>query len=377
MHSDNLSNMVPDNPYFLLTPGPLSTSKQVRASLLFDMCTWDEDFTNLTQKVRAELCSLLGAEAGEYTCVLMQGSGTFSVEAVIGSAVPKNGKLLIVANGHYGRRMAKIAEYLDINHILLDFGEDSPVDMAKYIGALRNDPFISHVAAVHVETSTGILNPVKKIGGIAKKMGKVFILDAMSSFGGLDEDFSRSGADFIIASSNKCVQGIPGIGFILARRELMEQTKGYARSLSLDLYSQWKEMEEKHGKWRYTAPTHALRALDTALAELEAEGGPKGRHARYAANQKKLVMGMRELGFAALLPDEHHSPIITTFHYHDNPGFTFEKLYNGLKKKGFIIYPGKITFANTFRLGNIGEISSEDISFLLEAVKDVLARIHE
>lgn len=370
-----LSKMVPDNPYFLLTPGPLSTSKQVRASLLYDMCTWDKDFTDLTQKVRAELCSLLGEKASAYTCVLMQGSGTFSVEAAIGSAMPKGGKLLILANGHYGLRMAKIARCLGIEHILLDFGEDSPVDMARYEAALQSDPQISHVAVVHVETSTGILNPAEKIGRIAKKAGKVFILDAMSSFGGLADDFSLTGADFIIASSNKCIQGIPGIGLILARHELMEQIRGNARSLSLDLYGQWKEMEDKHGKWRYTAPTHALRALDVALAELAAEGGPQGRWQRLAANQKKLVRGMRELGFKTLLPDEHHSPIITTFHYHDRPGFTFEKLYAGLKEKGFIIYPGKITRADTFRLGNIGEVSAQDIDALLAAMKDALGNI--
>ena len=374
MYTD-LSKMVPDNPYFLLTPGPLSTSKQVRAALLYDMCTWDKDFTGLTQQVRGKLCALLGEKAAEYTCVLMQGSGTFSVEAVIGSALPKEGKLLIMANGHYGLRMAKIAQCLGIDHTLLDFGEDSPVDMARYEEALRSDPRLTHVAVVHVETSTGILNPARAIGGMARKAGKIFILDAMSSFGGLAEDFSLMGADFIIASSNKCIQGIPGIGFVLARRDIMGQLKGNARSLSLDLYNQWKEMEDKNGKWRYTAPTHALRALDVALDQLAEEGGPQGRWQRLAANQKKLTQGMRDLGFETLLPDAHHSPIITTFRYHQKPGFTFEKMYDALKKKGFIIYPGKITTADTFRLGNIGEVASEDIDTLLVGMKDALEQL--
>ena len=367
--------MVPDNPYFLLTPGPLSTSKQVRAALLYDMCTWDKDFTDLTQKVRGELCALMGSRADEYTCVLMQGSGTFSVEAVIGSALPKNGKVLILANGHYGLRIAKIANCLDIDHTLLDFGEDSPVDMTRFEAALRDDPAISHVAVVHVETSTGILNPAREIGALAKKEGKIFILDAMSSFAGLADDFSLINADFVVASSNKCIQGIPGIGFVFAKRELMEQIKDNARSLSLDLYGQWKEMEDKHGKWRYTAPTHALRALDVALGQLKNEGGPAGRWARLEANQKKLVKGMRALGFETLLPDVHHSPIITTFRYHAKSGFTFEKLYGLLKAKGFIIYPGKITHADTFRLGNIGEVSSADIDTLLAAMKGALEEI--
>ena len=375
--SNDLSQMVPDNPYFLLTPGPLSTSKRVRAALLYDMCTWDKEFTDLTQKVRAKLCSLVGSKASDYTCVLMQGSGTFSVEAVIGSALPKDGKLLILANGHYGLRMGKIATCLNIDHAVMDFGEDGSIDLEKMTNLLKNDDSITHVAVVHVETSTGILNPAKQVGEIVKKAGKTFILDAMSSFGGLPDDFSQIGADFIIASSNKCLQGIPGIGYVLATRAMMEKCQGNARSLSLDLYSQWKEMEDKHGKWRYTAPTHALRALDVALDELQEEGGPEGRWRRLSKNQKILVKGMRELGFKTLLPDELHSPIITTFYYHDQAGFSFEKLYAGLKNKGFIIYPGKITKKDTFRLGNIGEVYAKDITQLISAVEQTMDEIRD
>lgn len=375
--SDNLEELarfVPDNPYFLLTPGPLSTSKEVRAALLYDMCTWDNEFTSLTQKVRAEICALMGQGAANYTCVLMQGSGTFSVEAVLGT-LPENAKLLILANGHYGLRMGKIATCLKIEHTLIDFGEDSAVNMQQIAEILEKDPAITHVAMVHVETSTGILNPAKEVGELVKKAGKIYILDAMSSFGGLGDDFSEIKADFVIASSNKCLQGIPGIGYILAKPETLESCKGNARSLSLDLYAQWREMEDKNGKWRYTAPTHVLRALNVALAQLEEEGGPKGRHARLQKNQKLLVRGMRELGFETLLPDELHSPVITTFYYHPQPGFTFEKFYNSLKKRGFIIYPGKITRADTFRLGNIGHVYEKDIHTLLKAIKEALREI--
>lgn len=372
---DDITAMVPDNPYLLLTPGPLSTSREVRASLLVDMCTWDKEFTDLTQKVRSGLLALMGSRAEDYTCVLMQGSGTFSVEAAIGAAVPEGGKLLVLANGHYGLRMIKIAECLKMEHRLLDFGEERPVCLKSVEKALKEDKDITHVAVVHVETSTGILNPARDVGEVVKSYGKEFILDAMSSFGGLEEDFSLIGADFIVASSNKCLQGIPGIGYVLARRSSLEKTKGNARSLSLDLYSQWREMEEKNGKWRYTAPTHALRGLSVALDQLEAEGGPAGRWRRLAANQKMLVEGMHGLGFRTLLPDKLHSPIITTFLYHEMHGFTFEKLYMGLKEKGFIIYPGKVTDLDTFRLGNIGEVGPEDIGRLLDAVKETLREI--
>ena len=377
--SDNLQKLarfVPDNPYFLLTPGPLSTSKEVRAALLYDMCTWDNDFTSLTQKVRAEICALMGQGAANYTCVLMQGSGTFSVEAVIGT-LPAKAKLLILANGHYGLRMAKIAACLKIEHTLVDFGEDKPVNLGQIEEILKNDPALTHVAMVHVETSTGILNPARAVGEKVKKAGKTYILDAMSSFGGLADDFSQIQADFVIASSNKCLQGIPGIGYILAKPQTLENCKSNARSLSLDLYAQWREMEDKQGKWRYTAPTHVLRALDVALTQLKEEGGPKARHARLQKNQKLLVKGMRELGFETLLPDELHSPIITTFYYHQQPGFTFEKFYNALKKRGFIIYPGKITHANTFRLGNIGQVYEKDIQALLVAVAEAMLEIRQ
>ncbi len=361
-------NLIPDNPYFLLTPGPLSTSKGVRAAMFRDWCTWDADYNAIVQDIRTQLTSLASRKAQDYTCVLMQGSGTFSVESCIGTALPQGGRLLVLANGHYGERMAQISRRLQIPTSLQDSSETGPVDLDALRLALEADPSISHVAVVHCETTTGMLNPVEKIGKIVKEAGRIFIVDAMSSFGGIPMDMADMGADFLVSSANKCIQGVPGFGFILALRSQMERLEGRARSLSMDAYDQWREMENKNGKWRYTSPTHVVRAFAQALQELQEEGGVAARHNRYSENQRLLVQGMRELGFATLLPDALQSPIITSFINPVHPNFEFSEFYKRLKAQGYVIYPGKVTGADTFRIGSIGDFAPSDAPGLLQAV---------
>lgn len=362
------TTFVPDNPYLLLTPGPLSTSKSVKATMLRDWCTWDDDYNAIVRDLRRRLVALATAAEG-YTSVLMQGSGTFAVESVIGTAVPGDGKLLVMVSGAYGTRMATIADRLGIAHVVMDCGETSPPAPEALAEELDRNPEITHVAVVHCETTTGMLNPVAALGAVAKAAGRTFIVDAMSSFGGVPLDVDAMGADFCISSANKCIQGVPGFGFVITRREAMAACQGRARSLSLDLYDQWRVMEEKGGKWRFTSPTHVVRAFATAMDELEAEGGVAARHARYAKNQRQLVAGMRALGFATLLPDACQSPIITSFVSPGEPGYRFEDFYQALKAKGYVIYPGKVTASPTFRIGNIGEVYPKDIEGLLEAVE--------
>jgi 2-aminoethylphosphonate-pyruvate transaminase len=362
-------NLIPDNPYFLLTPGPLSTSKGVRAAMFRDWCTWDREYNDIVQAIRARLVELASASPG-YTCVLMQGSGTFAVESCIGTALPREGHLLVLANGHYGERMAVIGERLGIRTTVHDTGETGPLDVPGLRHALENDASISHVAVVHCETTTGMLNPVREIGAVVKGAGRTYIVDAMSSFGGIPLDMAELGADFLVSSANKCIQGVPGFGFIIAMRREMLQLEGRARSLSLDAHDQWREMEQKGGKWRYTSPTHVVRAFARALEELEEEGGVAARHARYSENQHLLVRGMRELGFETLLPDALHSPIITSFCDPEHPEFSFQEFHARLKARGYVIYPGKVTGAATFRIGSIGEFSPSDVPGLLAAVRD-------
>jgi 2-aminoethylphosphonate-pyruvate transaminase len=361
-------SLLPDNPYLLLTPGPLSTTKTVKAVMLRDWCTWDDDYNGIVQRIRHQLVTIATQSHG-YTTVLMQGSGTFCVEAAITTMVPKDGKLLVLANGAYGQRMATISARCGIAYSILDSGEQAPPDLEALQRTLDQDHTISHVAVVHCETTTGMLNPVNEIGAIVKASGRSYLVDAMSSFGGIPMDIAAMKADCLISSANKCIQGVPGFGFVIAKLSELEQTAGQARSLSLDLYDQWKTMETKGGKWRFTSPTHVVRAFAQALDELEAEGGVTQRYHRYRDNQRMLAEGMQKLGFASFLPDALQSPIITAFISPDAIHYRFETFYAALKSHGFVIYPGKVTKQDTFRIGTIGHVEANDIARLLQAVE--------
>lgn len=360
--------------YLLLTPGPLSTTATVRAAMGRDWCTWDPEYNEgVVEPIRRSLVALADPDGrGDLTSVLLQGSGTASVEATVGGAVGDDGRLLVLANGHYGERIGRIAEVARLDHHVLDFGELGGIDMDAVAATIDADPRISHVAMVHCETTTGRLNPLEAVAATVGARGRSFIVDAMSSFGGMPIDVAGLGVDFLVSSANKCIQGVPGFGLVVARRTALEGLAGRARSLSLDLHGQWAEMERKRGKWRYTSPTHAVRAFAQALRELDAEGGVEARHRRYSANHRTLVDGMRAAGFATLLPDEDQSPFITAFAAPD--GFVFEDLYMWLKRAGFVIYPGKVTAAESFRIGTIGDVQPSDIAELVAEVARWRAR---
>ncbi len=339
-----------DIPYLLLTPGPLTTSKTVKQVMLRDYCTWDDDYNCIVSDIRRRLVGLAGG-GDEHTSVLMQGSGTFAVEATLGSAIGPDGKLLVVDNGAYGRRIAQIAGRLKIDHVVLEQPEVEPTDLGRLEEMLAADGAISHVAMVHCETTTGLLNPAAEVGDLVRKYGRIYILDAMSSFGGVSMTIEGVAAHYLISSSNKCIQGVPGFGFVIAHRPTFEKTAGWARSLSLDLFDQWHTMETQGGKWRYTSPTHTVRAFAQALSELDEEGGVEARAGRYAENHRLLVEGMQQIGFRALIAPQHQSHIITAFLYPDDPNFTFQSFYDGMKARRFVLYPGKVSHADTFRIG--------------------------
>lgn len=357
-----------DIPYLLLTPGPLTTTRTVRQAMLRDYSTWDVDYNSLVSDVRRKLVQLV-TESDQFTSVLMQGSGTFSVEATIGTVVPPDGQLLVVNNGAYGKRMRQIAECLQIPTVEAAFNETEPASPDVVAALLEEHPDVTHVAMVHCETTTGMLNPVAEVGKRVRERGRVFIVDAMSSFGGMQLSMESVSADYLISSANKCVQGVPGFGFVIARRSELQQTEGFARSLSLDLFDQWREMEQGGGKWRFTSPTHVVRAFAQALEELDAEGGVVAREQRYSQNQQRLVAGLRGLGIATLLPDELHSPIITSF-ICPPENFEFQEFYDRLKARRFVIYPGKVTAADTFRIGTIGNVHPADIDQLITAIAE-------
>jgi len=364
-------DFIPDNPYILLTPGPLSTSKSVRNAMLRDWCTWDADYNEgIVQNIRSRLVALATSNTEAYTAVLMQGSGSFTVEACLGTAIPKNGKVLIISNGAYGKRIIEMAQILDISHVTMVLTETDAPNPNKVAAILAEDSDITHVAIVHCETTTGMLNPLEELSKVAKAAGKILIIDAMSSFGGIPMDIGNLDIDFLISSANKCIQGVPGFGFVIAKRDVLEQCAGNARSLCLDLIGQWRDME-KSGKWRYTSPTHVVRAFYQALDELEVEGGIEARYKRYCANHSILVNGMRDMDFNTLLPDEMQSPIITSFLYPDAK-FDFMRFYEAVKACGFVLYPGKISQADTFRIGNIGEVYPHDIRRLIQSIQEVM-----
>ena len=279
--------------YLLLTPGPLSTSQTVREAMLQDWCTWDKDYNEgIVTPIRKGLLAIAGLDGDEYTSVLLQGSGTYCVEATIGAAVRPEDKLLILANGAYGKRMAQIADYYHINYVLVSLHETELVTGEVARRALEEHPGITHLSMVHSETTTGLLNPIEEVAEVIKGRGITFIVDAMSSFGGVPIDVKGLGIDFLVSSANKCIQGVPGFGFILAQKDKLMATKGNARSLSLDIYAQWEAMEKGGGKWRFTSPTHVVHAFYQAMKELNEEGGITARYKRYQENHQILVEGI-------------------------------------------------------------------------------------
>lgn len=346
--------------YKLLTPGPLTTTETVKKEMMFDHCTWDDDYKAITQKIRKDLLKLAEVDEEEYTVVLMQGSGTFGVESVITSSVGTQDKILVCSNGAYGERMAQIARQARKNLVVYNEEYNKVPDAQKVKAILAQDPAITHVGMIHSETTSGILNDIESVGQVVKEAGKTFIVDGMSSFGGVEIDVKGIGIDFIISSANKCVQGVPGFSYIICKKEALMNCEGKCSSLSLDLYDQWVTMN-KDGKWRFTSPTHVVLAFDKALEELKQEGGIPARAKRYRENNRRLIQRMKKMGIRTYIDDTHQGPIITTFFYPESGKFCFEDMYEYVKERGYAIYPGKVTDADTFRLGNIGEIYLEDI----------------
>ncbi|HDN9023958.1 2-aminoethylphosphonate--pyruvate transaminase [Aeromonas veronii] len=357
--------------YLLLTPGPLSTTATVRAAMLQDSCTWDADYNQgVVEPIRRELVRLAtGPEyQSDYSAVLVQGSGSYVVESVLGSAIGVDECLLIINNGAYGARMGEMARCLGLRYHELDCGETTRPEPAAIEAMLARHPEITHLAMVHCETTTGMLNPLDEVAELCQRRGIRLIVDAMSSFGGIPIDMGRLGIEFLISSANKCIQGVPGFGFVIARRAALAACAGRARSVSLDLHAQWQTMELQGGKWRFTSPTHTVLAFAQALRELDEEGGIEARHQRYSENQRTLVAGMAALGFAPLLPEQWQSPIITAFYSPAHPDYRFADFYQRLKAQGFVIYPGKVSQADCFRIGNIGDVTPERVRDLLAAM---------
>ena len=367
--------LVTDRDKLLFTPGPLTTSLSVKQAMLHDAGSWHFEFNARVNWIRERLLSLAGVSRDSgWETVLLQGSGTFGVEAVFQTCIPPEGKVAILSNGAYGERAMLMLQHARIAHVVLRTPEDTPNDAVALDPLLAIDPAITHVMMIHCETTSGVLNDLRTVGAVARKHSKTFIVDAMSSFGAMPIDFEGCGIDYLISSANKCIEGVPGFSFVICRRAKLLACEGWARSLSLDLLAQLKGFE-KAGQFRYTPPTHSLLAFEVALKELEQEGGIDGRAARYRRNHAVLLEGMRGLGFRSYLPEAVQSYIITSFYFPNDPRFTFEDFYRRLSDKGHIIYPGKISKADLFRIGSIGRLFESDMRALVAAVGEVLQDI--
>lgn len=359
---------------YLLTPGPLTTAYSVKEAMLRDWGSWDGDFRAMTAELRRHLLEIAGDVDGEFDCVPMQGSGSFSVEAMLGSFVPKDGKVLVLMNGAYGKRISQTLTYLGRAHVDIDKGDYMPPRGHEVAAALEADPEITHVVVVHCETSSGILNPLKEISETVYAHGRKLLVDSMSAFGAVPAGIADFRYEAIVSSANKCIEGVPGFGFVLARKSALEEARGNSHSLSLDIHAQWDHMN-KTGQWRFTPPTHVVAAFLEALRIHREEGGVPARGGRYARNRDVMVAGMRGLGFETLLADQWLSPVIVTFFSPAHPAFAFDRFYALMKEKGFIIYPGKLTVVDSFRIGCIGRMDEHVMRRVVEAARNSLTEM--
>ena len=355
-----------DRDKILLTPGPLTTSLRTKLAMLRDWGSWDADFNAVTARLRASLLRIVHGE-DSHVVVPLQGSGTFSVEAAVATVVPRDGHVLVLDNGAYCKRAAKLSSMMDRRCTVIGFDEAQPVSAATLEASLQADSSITHVILIHCETGAGVLNPLQAVADVCERHGKGLIVDAMSSFGALDIDARKVRFDALIAASGKCLEGVPGIGFVFIRKLILDGCAGNCQSLAMDLYDQYSYME-KTTQWRFTPPTHVVVALAEAVKQFEEEGGQPARLARYTANYQTLVQGMAALGFKPFLDPAVQAPIIVTFHAPNHLNYEFKRFYEAVKAYGFVLYPGKLTQIETFRVGCIGAIGPNEMRQAVQAI---------
>ena len=360
-----------DRDRILLTPGPLTTTLRTKLAMLRDWGSWDADFIAVTARVRERLLAIVHGQS-THTVVPLQGSGTFSVEAAVATVVPRDGHVLVLDNGAYCKRAARLTRMMGRRVTLAPFPEDQPVSAAVLSERLAADASITHVALIHCETGTGVANPLAEVARVCERHGKGLIVDAMSSFAALPIDAREIPFDALIAASGKCLEGVPGMGFVFLRTAVLERCAGNSPSLAMDLHDQWQYMEQT-GQWRFTPPTHVVAALAEAIAQFDEEGGQPARLARYTGNCRELLRGMTAMGFRPFLAERFQAPIIVTFHAPGHPAYDFRRFYAAVRERGFVLYPGKLTELETFRVGCIGAIGAHDMRQAVDAIGAALA----
>ncbi|XP_071541698.1 2-aminoethylphosphonate--pyruvate transaminase-like [Panulirus ornatus] len=358
----------------LFTPGPLCTSPAVKQAMLVDLGSRGKQFMACTTYVRQSLLEIAQVNPEDYTAVLLQGSGTYCVEAVLQTTSPRQGaKVLVLVNGAYGQRMGKMCKHAGLEMTLLEFPEDQPIHVPTVERLLASGERWTTVSIVHCETSSGVVNPVEVVGHLVRlhQPQAALIVDAMSSFGAIPVDIDGAGIDYLVSSANKCLEGVPGFSFAICRKQHLLSCQGNCRVLSLDLVDQYITFEST-GQFRFTPPTHTIVAFSTALRQYQASGGLQARAERYKENRAILVEGMKQLGFKQLVAEKDSGFIITSFLVPKHEKFDFKELYSKLSDKGQVIYPGKATKAECIRVGNIGHLFPEDMRHLLTCMEEVL-----
>jgi 2-aminoethylphosphonate-pyruvate transaminase len=351
----------------LLTPGPLTTTLRTKIAMLRDWGSWDSDFIAVTARVRRALLDIIDGH-DSHVVVPLQGSGTFSVEAAVATVVPRDGHVLVLDNGAYCKRAAKLSKLMGRKTTVAAFDEAQAISPEVLDAKLRADTSITHVVMIHCETGAGVHNPLQAIADVCQRHGRGLIVDAMSSFAALEISARRMRFDALIAASGKCLEGVPGMGFVFLRKDILAACEGQSQSLAMDLHDQYVYME-KTGQWRFTPPTHVLVALDEAIRQFQEEGGQPARLARYERNYQTLIAGMSAMGFKPFLDPSIQAPIIVTFHAPGDPRYEFKRFYEAAKRHGFILYPGKLTQIETFRVGCIGAIGPVEMQQAVHAVR--------
>jgi 2-aminoethylphosphonate-pyruvate transaminase len=362
-----------DRDRILLTPGPLTTTLRTKLAMLHDWGSWDADFIAVTASVRRRLLAIVHGQ-DSHVVVPLQGSGTFSVEAAVATVVPRNGHVLVLDNGAYCKRASKLSQMMGRRCTVLPFPEDEPVSATALEAQLNADPSISHVVLIHCETGAGVLNPLAAVAEVCQRHDRGLVVDAMSSFAALPIDAREIRFDALVAASGKCLEGVPGMGFVFIRKAVIEACAGHSQSLAMDLHDQFEYME-RTGQWRFTPPTHVVVALSEAIAQFEEEGGQAARLARYQDNCQTLIAGLSALGLKPFLASEHQAPIIVTFHAPEHPAYDFKRFYDAVKARGFMLYPGKLTQVETFRVGCIGAIGRVEMQQAVAAVGDAMREL--
>ncbi|RZT42176.1 2-aminoethylphosphonate aminotransferase [Cupriavidus agavae] len=353
----------------LLNPGPVTLSERVRQSLLqTDLCHRESEFFDLQDEARERLLGVYGLAPAQWSAVLMTGSGTAALESMIAGLVPAQGKLLIVQNGVYGERIAQIAAQYGIGHAVVRHEWMEAPDLARLDAALGADPAITHVAVIHHETTTGRLNDIAGIDALCQQHGKRLLVDAVSSFGAEAIDFGGN-IDAVAATANKCLHGVPGAAFVIARRDALANAA--SRTYYLDIARLAKLQDQRNTP--FTPSVHAYYALVEALREHAEEGGWQGRHQRYAALAEEVRSGLAALGIEALWPAAQSSVVLRA--YKLPAGVSYEQLHDGLKARGFVIYAGQGGLSSQlFRISTMGALHAADMHRLVAGFRELLGK---